>query len=618
MDFPQKYNHSFLRFVNINIYLHRPNYTFNQTLLIMKFIKNILFLWLLVLTCPTLNAQFIYPMAVPDTLSGTQFDLYMQNGSKEFFPGVLTTNTMGINGDYLGPTLIFQKGDYVNINVHNQLTDLETGEPQKTTMHWHGMHIPAKMDGGPHNIIDTNSVWSPEFEIKDVATMMWYHPHLHHKTAEQVYHGLAAMIIIRDSAEATLDLPRSYGVDDFPLVLQDKYWDADGQLALGPETSGPPQLCYDTIVVNGTPFPYLEVPPQVIRFRVLNGANERTFRVGMDAGNMFQIGTDGGLLEQTNETGRLNVSNGERVQFLVDLTGKEGQTLYLQNYAGELPSDVPGGPSGGGVCDTTRCSTCTGVTSVLELRVGNTPTANAVTTPPSELLPYVTWDEADANVIRLKKLTDTNGGFPFYIDDTPFVMDRIDDIVRLDDIEIWSITNETDVAHPFHIHDINFLILDRNGMPPPPEERGHKDVVLVYPDETVRFITQFPDYADPNYPYMYHCHILAHEDAGMMLQFVVIDPDLTNTEEVYGTGDMPLKLFPNPARNTLNVALELPQAENLKLSIFDPFGKLILEREYPEIVNLQDELDVSQLSGGTYFISIKGEQMNYNGKFVRL
>jgi bilirubin oxidase len=164
-------------------------------------------------------------LLIPDTISGTIFNLNVLDTSKVFYPG-FTTNTYGINSKYLGPTLFLNKGDSVSLQVNNQLTDT-------TTIHWHGLHVAAMNDGGPHNFILPNSIWNPKFKVRDHAAMYWYHPHLHMKTNKHVSLGAAGLIIVRDSVEKSLNIPRKYGIDDFPLVIQSKCFDANKQIIFG-------------------------------------------------------------------------------------------------------------------------------------------------------------------------------------------------------------------------------------------------------------------------------------------------------------------------------------------------------------------------------------------------
>ena len=154
------------------------------------------------------------PLPIPDTLSGSSINLTVQEGTWEFHAGEMV-NTYGYNGDLLGPTLLLEQGGTVTLNVTNALPDL-------TTTHWHGLHVSAENDGGPHSLIYPNTTWSPSFTVLDRASTFWYHPHGHGLTDYQVSKGAAGMIIVRDAQEAALDLPRTYGVDDIPLILQTK------------------------------------------------------------------------------------------------------------------------------------------------------------------------------------------------------------------------------------------------------------------------------------------------------------------------------------------------------------------------------------------------------------
>ena len=161
---------------------------------------------------------------IPDTIAGTEFELTLQNGTFEFYTGVNTT-TMGVNGNILGPTLIMEKNSFVEMQVNNNLNDT-------TTIHWHGMHVSAENDGGPHTIILPGSSWNPSFQVLDKAGTYWYHPHLHEKTNKHVSLGIAGFILVRDGEEAALNLPRDYGVDDFPLAIQTKDFDSNNEIVV--------------------------------------------------------------------------------------------------------------------------------------------------------------------------------------------------------------------------------------------------------------------------------------------------------------------------------------------------------------------------------------------------
>lgn len=255
------------------------------------------------------------PLEIPDTLAGTNFQLSIKDSSRVLFPG-FTTSTIGINGSYLGPTLIMNQGDFVQMNVENNLFDT-------TTLHWHGLHVPAQADGGPHIYILPGDTWTPSFEVKDMAGTYWYHPHLHMMTAKHVTKGAAGFIIVRDPVEAALTLPRTYGVDDIPLAIQTRAFDLQRQFIV--------ESALDThIFINGTSNPVKAVPANVIRLRLLNAATERSFNFGFSNNFPFtMIASDGGLLAAPVALTRLMLSPGERAEILVDLTSFQGQSVYL-------------------------------------------------------------------------------------------------------------------------------------------------------------------------------------------------------------------------------------------------------------------------------------------------
>lgn len=247
------------------------------------------------------------PLPIPELLTGSDiggqkvYDLTMQQGSMVYVPGT-NTATFAYNGNILGPTLLMRKGDEVVINVTNQL-----GEP--TTTHWHGIHLPAVMDGGPHQVIENGDTWQARYAIMNEAATFWYHPHLMGKTGEQVYRGLAGLFIVEDP-QNELALPNQYGTDDIPLIIQDRIFNADGSLNYPDINVG---VKGDHILVNGAVTPTFNAPAQFVRFRLLNGSNARIYNFGFsDNRQFFQIGTDGGLLEQPVALTRLRLATGER------------------------------------------------------------------------------------------------------------------------------------------------------------------------------------------------------------------------------------------------------------------------------------------------------------------
>jgi FtsP/CotA-like multicopper oxidase with cupredoxin domain len=544
---------------------------------------------------------------IPDTISGSVINLTLQEGTHEFFTG-FQTNTMGVNGNILGPTIILEKGQHVTLNVSNQL-------PEKTTLHWHGLHVSSENDGGPHTVIEPGETWSPGFTVLDHASTYWYHPHLHHKTNEHVSKGISGFIIVRDQEESGILLPRSYGVDDFPLVLQTKDFDDDKEIVVHSNSD-------DVLMVNATPDPFLSVPAQVVRLRLLNGSSMRTFNLGFTGNPGFhQISSDGGLLESPVALTRLLLSPGERAEILFDFAALTGQEIHLKSFASELPNGIYGaaipGMGPGMVLNGYHPNPLNGTDfNVLQFTVGP-PTGNPVNSIPSTLVNLNPLSAEDADTLRtfvfhpeIMGPNQLNGHF--MINDQLFNMDVINEIIHLNNIEIWSLTNQSAISHPFHLHMVQFYILDRNGVAPPLNERGRKDVVLVKPQETVRLITRFENFANEEIPYMYHCHMLMHEDEGMMGQFLVINPlPVLNVS----SEEISVKVFPNPSAGNFHIHLK----DNLvvhDLLVIDRYGRVVLHNEYQNM-NLPISLDLHSYERGLYILKLNTNRGPFVFKVIK-
>ncbi|MDP3558476.1 MAG: multicopper oxidase domain-containing protein [Bacteroidota bacterium] len=535
-------------------------------------------------------------LAIPDTLSGTNFNLNIYDTSKVFYTGY-TTNTFGVNGKYLGPTVFLNKWDSVSMNVFNQLMDT-------TTIHWHGLHVSAKNDGGPEIFIPPNTTWNPKFKVRDHAATYWYHPHLHMMTNLHVSLGAAGLIIVRDSAERALNLPRKYGVDDFPLVLQTKCFNTTKQILINNASDS-------VVMVNGTLKAYLPTPAQVVRFRVLNASSERVYNIGLQ-GNLtfYQIGSDGGLLNAPLALTRLRLAPGERAELLVDFTGKMGQSINLMSFASELPSAIYGatqpGMGAGQVIPGYSTNVLNGANFNLMTFSVVAQTPSPVTTVPSTLVINNPWSVTNANGFKTLTFTPVNMGptaiqGPFLINNTSFNMNVVNYSIPLNNIEVWTLTNQSPIAHPFHIHDVQFYITEYNGGPAPSYLAGRKDVVLVPAGQTVKFITKFETFCDSTEKYMYHCHMLPHEDAGMMGQFVVTCPINVGIEEIdYKMED--IILYPNPTSDKIKIKSNAYQPIS-EITIFDNLGKVILSKN--KLLQNENEFDLITFPSGFYLIEIK-------------
>ena len=551
--------------------------------------KRFLLLLALIGLCSASRAQY-NTLWIPETLSGTEFNLALRDTFAQLRPGNQTI-TSGINGSIWGPTLILEQGDTVHMNITNHLND-------STTIHWHGMHLPAVMDGGPHQVIPPNTVWQPYWKVTNKAATLWYHPHLHMMTEEQITKGLGGLIIVHDAEEAALNLPRAYGVDDIPVVLTDRDFTSANQFSVVPYG--------DSLLANFTLRAQYTVPAQVVRLRLLNGAIERSYNIGFSDNRTFSvIGTDGGLLNAPVSVTRYLLSAGERAEILVDCSGQNGTTVDLKAFNSTLSNFVPGGES----FPNGPFANALGHIDfkLVHLNIGAA-TATPVTSVPTALANNVYPSATDADLTRIITLSDSTGvsGIlgpnAFIIGHHLFDINLINHHVPLNNTEIWQLQSSSIFAHPFHIHDVEFYILSRNGVAPPAYEQGWKDVVLVKGNETVKFIARFDDYADALHPFMYHCHIALHEDEGMMGQFVV-DESTGVTEKQMPIGGF--NIYPNPSKDQIKVAFDNASSSAYYVKIFDNLGRTILMLPQP---NLQHGIDVSNFKPGVYFLSLTDQE----------
>jgi bilirubin oxidase len=378
-------------------------------------------------------------------------------------------------------------------------------------------------------------------------------------------------------------------------------------------------------MVNATINPFLNVPAQVVRLRLLNGSSQRVFNFGFKGDHPFyQIASDGGLLGKPVFLTRLQLAPGERAEIIVDFSGKTGQSVHLMSYASELPNGIYGAASPGMM----QMTSLTGYNpnplngtnfNVIEFKI-TAQTSNPVLTIPSSLVSVSRLKESNANLTRNLTISPAvmgpnqlNG--KFLINGLYFNMNVINFFIPLNNTEIWSISNQSVIAHPFHIHDVQFYILDRNGIPPSANEQGRKDVVLVRPMETVRFITQFTDFANDSVPYMLHCHMLAHEDDGMMLQFEVIDKTTAISNNIFEPES--LKIYPNPVsgENQVLTVSGFKRGINF-VELFSLNGMKLFERYIPKNTD-KININMNDFRKGGYLLRIKGENREETQKIIK-
>jgi cuproxidase len=453
------------------------------------------------------NRRLPIPPLIDAAKQGSAVKLKVTSGRHAFVSGK-PARSYGYSGPVLGPVVRLRRGDEVEMTVENAL-DVDT------TVHWHGLLVPGDVDGGPHQVIKAGSTWRPRLKVEQPASTAWFHPHLHHDTARQVYMGLTGLIIVDDGSDASLGLPYTYGVDDLPIILQDRSFDSDGSLMYDLD---PLTIQYglrgNTIIANGIVSPLAKVASGLVRLRILNAANAQNFDLRFSDRREFHVmASDAGYLAAPVAIKQLRISPAERFEILVDFANRKPVVL-------ETGPDTAMGIFGAVSQDDAAAF-------VPIMRFEPTATAGMVKDFPVRLVEPVAADSGRA-VRRRQFVLDSGicggqrptemGMLPgLCINGKTHDMARIDVETGLGTLEVWEIVSRG-MAHPFHVHGASFRILSLGGAPPPAHLAGWKDVVLV--EDKAELLVAFNHPATREHPFMYHCHILEHEDAGMMGQYV--------------------------------------------------------------------------------------------------
>ncbi|AIG11539.1 Multicopper oxidase [Corynebacterium pseudotuberculosis] len=435
------------------------------------------------------------------------FTLITQRGESEILPGIKTP-TWGFNGAHLGPTIRVSRGDAVSITVLNELTE-------ETAVHWHGMLVPARADGGPHSPIAPGKKWTANYTVEQPAATLWYHPHPHGETGLQAYRGLAGMILLEDEVSKSLDIPQEYGVDDVPLILMDANFTEAGVLdETMDETVG---LLGEVPHVNGVTNPHFQATTRRVRFRILCGSTMRFHNLALSDSRPFHlIASDSGLLDAPQEVTSVMLGPGERTEIVVDI--EPGEEVSLQSIGFKDNLGVP----------QDEYTAKFRLQDAHEVLLIKGPENSA---PEPKALPQVLDTSAS-------ELPDTKHSIErkfalntFQINDQSMDMQRVDIAIAHSDPEKWVVTNtNSDWIHNFHIHNCAFRVLDLSGTDAGVATQGWKDTITLPPGATATLAVVFGQYRDNHYPYMYHCHMLFHEDQGMMGQYMMLNkgevPDL--------------------------------------------------------------------------------------------
>jgi spore coat protein A, manganese oxidase len=437
------------------------------------------------------------------------------------------TRMWGFGSGYPGPTIDVRSGQEILVEWANELPakhflpiDHNIGgagadQPEvRTVVHLHGGKAPPESDGYPEDWIVPGKSALFHYPNKQDAAMLWYHDHAMGINRLNVYAGLFGAYIVRDSVEDSLNLPA--GKYEIPLVISDRLLTPEGQLfyptAAKADAPWVPEVFGDAILVNGKLFPYLEVATRKYRFRVLNASNGRFYHLSFSNGATFsQIGTDQGLLPGPVSLKALMIAPGERVDLVVDFSGHRGEEMILRSDA----------------------------FVVMQFRV-SAEKAEDTSSLPIALRPVPKMPESQAVKTRLLSLDE-------YVNRVaePVLMllngtywhQPITEKPVLNTTEIWTLVNPTDDSHPIHLHLVRFQILDRRRfdistymskrelkftgdlVPPDASEAGWKDTVRAEPGMVTRIIVHFEGYAGR---YVWHCHILEHEDNEMMRPYEVV------------------------------------------------------------------------------------------------
>jgi FtsP/CotA-like multicopper oxidase with cupredoxin domain len=436
-------------------------------------------------TPPPFSVRMPVPPVLAPAASRPDADLYrvaIQPATASILPG-LRTPVLAYNGHFIGPTIRARSGRRTVVAVTNQLDT-------PANVHLHGGHVSADNDGHPMDVITPGGTRSYTYPNRQPGATLWYHDHAHHLEAEHVFRGLHGFYLIEGPDEPAFGLPA--GAYDVPILLRDSQFDDTGALVVNDVAHR------GTILANGKPQPYFPVAARKYRFRLLNGSTERLFRLDLGGAEMTQIGTDGGLLPAPAARTEVLLGSAERVEIVVDFSRYPvGTSLVL--------ADSVAGP----------------VLRFDVVRTAEDPSRVPETLRPLPPLPAL----PPTTVTREVAFTfDLTGGAPVgLINGQPYDPTRVDFQVKRGSTEIWRITNADTqlggINHTFHLHLVQFRVLDRDGSPPWADDAGLKDTIYVPPNTSARIQATFTEFLGR---YVYHCHFLEHSAFGMMAQLEIV------------------------------------------------------------------------------------------------
>ncbi len=490
-------------------------------------------------------------LPIPDLLvpdARNQIRLVVQQGKTAFGPHQATT--WGYNGNLLGPALQLRQGKPVTVTIHNTLAE-------ETTLHWHGLEVPGEVDGGPQGVIKPGGQRTVTFTPQQRAATCWFHPHQHGKTGHQVAMGLGGLVLIEDDESRLLRLPKQWGIDDVPVIVQDKKFTADGQIDYQLDVMSAAVGWFgDTLLANGALYPQHSAPKGWLRLRLLNGCNARSLNFAASDGRpLYVIASDGGMLAEPVKVTELPMLMGERFEVLVDISdGKAFDLVTLpvsQMGMAVAPFDKPhpvlriqpliiaaSGTLPDKLTTLQALPSLEGLTQ-RKLQLSMDPMldmmgmqalmkkygAQAMAGMQHGNMNHGNMDHSNMGHGKMSGMDHGAHGFDFHnanrINGQSFDMNTPMFAAAKGKHERWVISGEGDMMlHPFHIHGTQFRILSENGKAPAAHRAGWKDTVRVEGGVS-EVLVKFDHAAPKEFAYMAHCHLLEHEDTGMMLGFTV-------------------------------------------------------------------------------------------------
>jgi FtsP/CotA-like multicopper oxidase with cupredoxin domain len=472
-------------------------------------------------------------------LSGAQTRVWSYEGQLLSGSGVTVQN---LPGNYLGPILRAQTGKKVRLFFHNNLVE-------DSIIHPHGLRVPEDCDGQPMQAIGPGQTKVYEFQVIDRAGPYWFHPHPMGRTAEQVVMGLAGLFNVWDADEEVAVPGASTGANDIPVILQDRNFDSNNQLLYNPNMMW--GYLGNRILVNGKPNAVFGLEPRAYRLRILNGSNARTYKLAWSNNMPLKvIGTDGGLLPAAVSKGYVMLMPGERVDVWADFASLAGKQVILRSLSFD-PMGMSGmggggmggggmgggGMGGGGMGGMGGGGMGSGLANgaafnILTVNVGRKAPVKPVLGP----LPPLSMQFDAGNVSNFAAPVPFTLAMQDHM--TWTINGRVYDPMEVAEDEMvyrdvpiaWEWINNSSIPHPMHIHNVMFQVVQRNATSTPSSystanqgfvDSGWKDTVIVWPGERVKIAMSFGPHMGM---YMYHCHILEHEDMTMMRNLMIMDP----------------------------------------------------------------------------------------------